>query len=838
MGNAAVRQRANEESADARSRLSAIEPARGGAAYERMLLEGTGLSGIMEYAELGDDVAAETKAAGGEEVDSKGVAGVVGAREADAKPEARAVVPGEAAETDENPTLAHVEEMLEGFDFRNTGAMAGKRAQGGVGTADAIEVRLLEELAALESSGIHSMIESDDRVIQIVQHIEDALASLDQLDGMVATYKMQLNARAEDIAFIEGQNRGLQVQTSNQRLLLQEIETLLSTINVDDQVIRKLATANVGVTGDVSELEVAAASLYKSILQARPERKNTGATEIAATTERLQQYASIGDRFSLRLMQGIVALLDRETSALLADPQRAQANSGQRAVVLDHAQLEEVLGRYCGLMLYMKETSPELFTQLGNSYFASMSKCYGAEMHRVFGAWRAQIRSPMDNDESEIRFAPSSQPRVRRTATRRPGEVSPSEALEHLVASIVPCVLREQAFLADLLHIQDGNVTFADYMDLEPYFRRRAHATWEPSVPQQLRDMRLALEAVFGFVAEELQSFVSYAASGDRTSLVGLAATMESAVRKTLAQDNDFLKRIMTRVHARVNAELDGMIAQHIRDIEATKLTVRKRKGIVHFITAFPVFVERVESQLHDADDLGVRVAVNEAYTRIGRSMFSVLQSISKMDGVGSIDEDKGQLNHFVILIENMYHLLTHVPTRSYPSPALRQVVDQAQSLYSNSLASYVQTVLRRPLGKMMDFCGGVDALLQSTPANEVTLHSAYSKSALKKLTRDYGPRDVRKAIDTLAKRVQKHFGEDDEGNAAAAQAAGLLDRDEMARVQAEVWRAAEDGFVREIERLSRIIRTCYAETSGQLEVSSADVRRLFHQSAPGTRRR
>ena len=185
-----------------------------------------------------------------------------------------------------------------------------------------------------------------------------------------------------------------------------------------------------------------------------------------------------------------------------------------------------------------------------------------------------------------------------------------------------------------------------------------------------------------------------------------------------------------------------------------------------------------------------------------------------------------------------MYHLLTHVPTRSYPSPALRQVVDQAQSLYGNSLASYVQTVLRRPLGKMMDFCGGVDALLQSTPANEVTLHSAYSKSALKKLTRDYGPRDVRKAIDTLAKRVQKHFGEDDEGNAAAAQAAGLLDRDEMARVQAEVWRAAEDGFVREIERLSRIIRTCYAETSGQLEVSSADVRRLFHQSAPGTRRR
>lgn len=51
----------------------------------------------------------------------------------------------------EDATMANVEEMLEGFDW--TGAARGERGEGGArkGAADAIEGRLLDELAALEA---------------------------------------------------------------------------------------------------------------------------------------------------------------------------------------------------------------------------------------------------------------------------------------------------------------------------------------------------------------------------------------------------------------------------------------------------------------------------------------------------------------------------------------------------------------------------------------------------------------------------------------------------------------------------------------------------------------
>lgn len=238
-----------------------------------------------------------------------------------------------------------------------------------------------------------------------------------------------------------------------------------------------------------------------------------------------------------------------------------------------------------------------------------------------------------------------------------------------------------------------------------------------------------------------------------------------------------------------------------------------------------------------DADTLEVRSYVDKAYERIGRAMFSVLQSISKMDGIGLIDEDKGQLNHYVILIEHMYHIETRVKVRSWPTPALKRLVDHAHSIYMHSLAGYVQTVLRRPIGKMMDFSNGIDALLQSTPANEVTFHSAYSKSAMKKLVKEYTPKDQRKLIDGLAKRVQKHFTDDDDLPVGGGSSTQTMERDEVAEVLAQVWNAAEDGFAGEIERLARILKTCYSDTA-QADFSPSEVRRLFRQAAPAVRRR
>jgi len=58
----------------------------------------------------------------------------------------------------------------------------------------------------------------------------------------------------------------------------------------------------------------------------------------------------------------------------------------------------------------------------------------------------------------------------------------------------------------------------------------------------------------------------------------------------------------------------------------------------------------------------------------------------------------------------------------------------------------------------LKDFFSGLEQLLRNTPANEVSLHAAYTKSAAKKATSSMNTKDLRKAIETMSKRVEKHF--------------------------------------------------------------------------------
>ena len=100
-----------------------------------------------------------------------------------------------------------------------------------------------------------------------------------------------------------------------------------------------------------------------------------------------------------------------------------------------------------------------------------------------------------------------------------------------------------------------------------------------------------------------------------------------------------------------------------------------------------------------EADALPVRTAVDEGYDRIAHALMTTIQSIPQTAGA-MMDEDKGQLNHHVLVIMNVFHLYTSIKPGTPPNAALVRVQAQALSQFETSLRGYVKTILRRPLGK------------------------------------------------------------------------------------------------------------------------------------------
>jgi hypothetical protein len=88
--------------------------------------------------------------------------------------------------------------------------------------------------------------------------------------------------------------------------------------------------------------------------------------------------------------------------------------------------------------------------------------------------------------------------------------------------------------------------------------------------------------------------------------------------------------------------------SEQLKNIERTKLSSKKRKGVTHFVKYFSAYSARLENQLVGADNLEIRSSVDSAYEKITQAMFDSLKQIAKLEGEG---EDKGQLNYHVILI-------------------------------------------------------------------------------------------------------------------------------------------------------------------------------------------
>ena len=226
-------------------------------------------------------------------------------------------------------------------------------------------------------------------------------------------------------------------------------------------------------------------------------------------------------------------------------------------------------------------------------------------------------------------------------------------------------------------------------------------------------------------------------------------------------------------------------------------------------------WAERIEVQVAEAGHLPVRGVVDKTYSTVVRTMFESLQHIAKMDEPATA-EDKEQLNAHVILVFNAHHFATSV--KDLRIPALSPYVKQASEIYDENLNLYVRLVLRRPLARHYDFFQGLEQVLRTTPPSEVGVHATFTKSACKRVAGSMGPKDLRKAVETLAKRVEKHFGEG-------------MPAGEAAEVCANVWRACGDEAARCANTWQALIGKCYASVT--LDFTETDVRDAFSRSKP-----
>lgn len=268
---------------------------------------------------------------------------------------------------------------------------------------------------------------------------------------------------------------------------------------------------------------------------------------------------------------------------------------------------------------------------------------------------------------------------------------------------------------------------------------------------------------------------------------------------------------------------------EQIRGIEDTKVKIKKRKGVIAFMKTLPNFSTAIESMLpvsDSLDQLEVRFLVNDAYQKINKAIFESLKFIAKesptviagqghqAQGVGD-PEDKEALNYHILLIENMNHYIEEVDAKG--NVVLEEWREKAVREMSEHMGLYLGAVIRRPLGKLLDFLESTESLLLTEPSPPTIANRAsHSRSTFKKILSNYDAKEIRRGIETLKKRVDKHFGDADDPN---------LSRSLVQRVLKE----CESSYLAVSERTRKINESVY-EGSLELEWRRDDVVAAFRR--------
>ncbi|KAG9314221.1 exocyst complex component Sec3-domain-containing protein [Chiua virens] len=741
----------------------------------------------------------------------------------------------EGAEENTEATMISVEEMLEGYEWAGDDTFGRKSAKG---AADLVEARLLDELMALEKANIHSFLESDDRVNLVVRYLDEALGEVDAMDNLISSYKIHLNAVGDDISFIQSQRRGLQVQMQNQGVLLSELQNLLKTVQVDPEVLVTLTQESLEKQAGIQRLEEAATELYKA-LQATQDR------EMAATMERLDEYRTYNGQFCKRLFDYLSIMIVAQCKLILDDSGGITRPKGRgRPIMFNHQGMETYLGRYAGLLLFLKEMDETMYSKFCAAYFSAVSDLHNTQMKGLFSIYAGILKKPSE-DDPEQSFAQNNANTkggaIRRAGTivrgpietrsrdrERNGQTSEeygaADALGYILEQIAPQIYREGDFVTDFLQINDTGLTFADYAGLDSYFRRQAARSAGLS-QSTIKLVRGAMDLIFGFLPTELKQWIDIAVAKDALQLVGVITCLERFLADADERGNIFFLQILDKQHLRLKAAFDRHINQQIKMVDETKLTSKKRKGVVHFIKYFPVYVGRVEQQLVGADGLEIRAHVDSAYEKIVHSMFECLKHMATLDGEG---EDKGQLNYHVSLVENMHCFVAEIS--QLDTGSVGGFLKQAEGIYSENLSAYVRIVLRRPFSKLIEFFEGLERLLKTTAPSEVQKNANYSKSSLKKVVKEFDGKDIRKHVDVLFRRVEKHFTEAEE-KTTKEESSGIA----PGTVMVGVWKACEEELQRMTESFRTRITQCYGDGGISMEYTSNDVESAFKRHRHGS---
>ncbi|XP_062251795.1 exocyst complex component 1 isoform X6 [Platichthys flesus] len=699
-----------------------------------------------------------------------------------------------------------------------------------ISNAEAFAEQLSKELQVLDGANIQSIMASEKQVNILMQLLDESLAEVDTIEGKLSSYEEMLQSVKEQMDQISQSNRLIQISNTNNGKLLDEIQFLVNYMDLSKGHIRALQDGDLTSPKGIE----ACINASEALLQCMNVALRPGHEKLMAVKQQQLLFAELRDTFARRLTNHLNNVFVHQGH----DQSSTLSQHTAELTLPKHSPLHRDLLRYAKLMEWLKNTHREKYEGLSRTYVDYMSRLYEREIKDFFEV--AKIKMAGTTKEAKGKFglhgssgkltgstSSLNKLTVQGANSRRSqssslldmGNMSASDLdvadrtkfdkiFEQVLSELEPLCLAEQDFISKFFKLQQHPTITPPLAQPETeesdgvmLSRVTPQAEHRHSFSSEKDLVRLMMNKIFQSIETELNSLI---ALGDKIdSFNSLYMLVKMSHHVWTAENVDpasYLSTTLGNVLVTVKRNFDKCISGQIRQMEEVKISKKSKVGILLFVTGFEEFAELAETIFRNAERRG---DLDKAYVKLIRAVFMNVEKVAS---------ESQKTPRDVVMMENFHHIFSTLSRLKIS--CLESERREAKHKYTDHLQSYVINSLGQPLEKLNHFFEGVEArVAQGVREEEVSYQLAFNKQELRKVIKEYPGKEVKKGLDNLYKKVDKH----------------LCEEESLLQV---VWHSMQDEFIRQYKHFEDLIGRCYPGSGITMEFTIQDMLEYFSSIA------
>ncbi|KAL0017256.1 hypothetical protein SO802_004325 [Lithocarpus litseifolius] len=618
----------------------------------------------------------------------------------------------------------------------------------GIGEAEAFSERLKRELLALEAANVHAILESEPLIDGVLHGLESATNCVDDMDEWLGIFNVKLRHMREDIESIETRNNNLEMQSVNNKALIEELDKLLERLRVpsehaacltggsfDEARMLQNIEACEWLTGALRGLEVpnldSTYANMRAVREKRAELEKLKSTFVRRASEFLSKY--------------FANLVDFMISDKSYFSQRGQLKRP------DHADLRYKCRTYARLLQHLKSLDKNCLGSLRKAYCGSLNLLLRREAREFANELRASTKASR-NPTVWLEASTGSGQNVNAADTS-----TVSEAYAKMLTIFIPLLVDESSFFAHFMCFEvpalvppgglvngnktgynddDANDDDLGIMDIDDNDSK----TGKNSV--ELAALNESLQDLLDGIQEDFYAVVDWAYKIDPLRCISMHGITERYLSGQKADAAGFVRLLLGDLESRISMQFSRFVDEACHQIERNERNGRQM-GVLSYIPRFATLATRMEQYIQGQS----RDLVDQAYTKFVSIMFVTLEKIAQTDPKYA---DIFLLENYAAFQNSLYDLANVVPT-------LAKFYHQASEAYEQACTRHISVIIYTQFERLFQFARRIEDLMYTITPEEIPFQLGLSKMDLRKMLKSTLS-GVDKSISAMYKKLQKNL--------------------------------------------------------------------------------